>query len=531
MVVCRSLARSGALLERVLRSYGIPPARDRTIAAGAHRPRPLAARAGALRAARRRAGERRGSARATCARRGCWTLETVDALEAEVRRRGLRTAHDARCRVGPGAAGDRRAARSVRSRGRACPPGAAPARGAAPRGRRVLDADEELDARAAAAALEALAELRRSASGPPAAELDRAARGPASCRPGALPQEDARADRRAARDPCAALPRGARVRPVRGRVPGAAAASIRSCPTSAAASWRCAPGSRSAPREDALARERYLFYASCLARHRAGRAQLPQLRRGGQPRAALAVHRRRRRAVRAGVAERRRRRLLADVVWSAAEAPTARERWRSRLRAARLWAAQAGRGRLRAPQAGRGRLRAAQARGGGDADARRARARARAPPRGRLGRRARGVRRLPGQVAGRAPAPARRARGRERGARRAAASCTRCSSGWSAGSGRRSRPPRSTRRRSSSTSLAAEVPETLAPGRPQAVRAAMLRGIEADLRRYLRHEAADGCELGAPRPGAALRLRERGGRVAARGRARARETARCGCAA
>ncbi len=36
-------------------------------------------------------------------------------------------------------------------------------------------------------------------------------------------------------------------------------------------------------------------------------------------------------------------------------------------------------------------------------------------------------------------------------------------------------------------------PPGLAPGAPAAVRAALLRGIEADLRRYLRHEAASGC--------------------------------------
>jgi len=42
--------------------------------------------------------------------------------------------------------------------------------------------------------------------------------------------------------------------------------------------------------------------------------------------------------------------------------------------------------------------------------------------------------------------------------------------------------------------LVSDPPETLAPGRPLAVRVAILRGIEADLRRYLRHEAAAGCD-------------------------------------
>ena len=42
------------------------------------------------------------------------------------------------------------------------------------------------------------------------------------------------------------------------------------------------------------------------------------------------------------------------------------------------------------------------------------------------------------------------------------------------------------------TELTAEPPAALAAGRPEAVRIAILRGIEADLRRYLRFEAADG---------------------------------------
>jgi RecB family exonuclease len=42
--------------------------------------------------------------------------------------------------------------------------------------------------------------------------------------------------------------------------------------------------------------------------------------------------------------------------------------------------------------------------------------------------------------------------------------------------------------------LMAAPPDTLAPGRPAAVRTAILRGVEADLRRYLRHEALDGCD-------------------------------------
>ncbi|MGZ4219058.1 MAG: PD-(D/E)XK nuclease family protein, partial [Solirubrobacteraceae bacterium] len=40
----------------------------------------------------------------------------------------------------------------------------------------------------------------------------------------------------------------------------------------------------------------------------------------------------------------------------------------------------------------------------------------------------------------------------------------------------------------------AELPPTIGAGRPEPVRAAVLRTIEADLRRYLEQEAGDGCE-------------------------------------
>ena len=80
------------------------------------------------------------------------------------------------------------------------------------------------------------------------------------------------------------------------------------------------------PREDALGPRALPVLRVRLAGDRAGRPELPQLRRGGQPGAALAVHRRRRRAARRRTGrERRRRRLLADVVWPRGEAPTERE--------------------------------------------------------------------------------------------------------------------------------------------------------------------------------------------------------------
>jgi ATP-dependent helicase/DNAse subunit B len=44
------------------------------------------------------------------------------------------------------------------------------------------------------------------------------------------------------------------------------------------------------------------------------------------------------------------------------------------------------------------------------------------------------------------------------------------------------------------TEVLADMPPALAPGRPEGVRAAALRSIEADLRRYLEHEAGDECQ-------------------------------------
>ena len=95
----------------------------------------------------------------------------------------------------------------------------------------------------------------------------------------------------------------------------------------------------------------------------------------------------------------RRRRLLADVVWPAAEAPTEFERRRAEAAAAAPRRA-ARRRAARAPVVSRS-------------------ARARAPPRDRLGGRAGIVRRLPGQVADRASARARAAgaHGRAAGSR------------------------------------------------------------------------------------------------------------------
>ena len=190
----------------------------------------------------------------------------------------------------------------------------------------------------------------------------------------------------------------------------------RSSPTSAASSWRRAAGCGCAPREDALAAERYLFYAALSRATERVVPGLPQLRRGGQPRPALAVHRRRGRAA---------RRRLARPGAAGGCSPTSSgtpERGPHRARA------RPRRGATAAPRPAASRRAPARARRRG--------AGRDAPHRDPVGRGARGLRRLPGALADRARAPARAARARARGARarqpharRARARCSASSTG------------------------------------------------------------------------------------------------------
>ena len=143
-------------------------------------------------------------------------------------------------------------------------------------------------------------------------------------------------------------------------------------------------GAGAAPARGRAGRRALPVLRGGLARHRAGVPRLPQLRRGGQPRARLAVHRRRRRAAGRGLARAPAPAAAGRRRLDPADAPTERERARG----------------------ARGRAGAADA--GDEPDADRtlgpARPGAGAPQPDRLGRRARGVRRLPGEMAGRAPA-------------------------------------------------------------------------------------------------------------------------------
>jgi ATP-dependent helicase/DNAse subunit B len=264
------------------------------------------------------------------------TPEIADALEAEVRRRGLRTAAQAREHLewvpdeldeiaaagaaggDPGPALGRLARRLL----------AAPYRHGAPQ----LDRDEALDARALAALHRALEELAELALRPVATELIELLAALAVPGARALAGDEVlfaepaeiRARRFAAVFVCGLqegeFPRAGRAEPFFSdeRRRELAAAS----------------GLRLRPREDALAGERYLFYAAVSrATERLFLAYRSSDEEGNLALASPFV---------SDVADllddgwrsRRRRRLIADVVWDPAYAPTVRERDRA-LAAAR----------------------------------------------------------------------------------------------------------------------------------------------------------------------------------------------------
>ncbi len=264
------------------------------------------------------------------------TPEIADALDAEIRRRGLRTATQARAYLDwepdelgeiatAGAAGGDPGPALLRLGRRLL---SAPHRHTAPQ----LAADEALDARALAALHRGLDELSELGLRPPAAELiELLATLPVTEASVPAPGEvllaepaEIRARRFTAVFVCGLqegeFPRAARAEPFFSdeRRREVAAAS----------------GLRLRPREDALAGERYLFYAA------ASRAteRLFLAYRSCDEEGNLALPS----PFIADVAEllddgwraRRRRRLLADVVWEPAEAPTERERARSLAAAA-----------------------------------------------------------------------------------------------------------------------------------------------------------------------------------------------------
>jgi RecB family exonuclease len=263
--------------------------------------------------------------------------EEIDRLEAEIRREGLRTAGQARARArgrfepeldeidalraaeDPGAALAGRAMRLL----------TAPHRAQAP----VLDPSEELDARALATLESALAELDEVGARPSGAEmvelLETLELGSASAArpPGAVLVADPlsiRARRFRAVLVCGLqeneFPRAAAPEPF---LSDEVRRELAAC-----------SGLRLRPREDALARERYLFYTSV---SRATERVILSYRSSDEE-GNLALPSPFLDDVCELLSEdwpaRRRRRMLADVVWPAELAPTERELARARAAAA-----------------------------------------------------------------------------------------------------------------------------------------------------------------------------------------------------
>jgi RecB family exonuclease len=251
--------------------------------------------------------------------------ELADALDAELRREGLRTAAQARERLGwsldeleavrrdPIAALARQGRRLL----------AAPHRGEAA----VLSADEALDAAALGALVRALDELHELGDAVPAAEMLELL-GAISVPAGQPPRPGAVL----VADPLAIRARRFRAVFVCGLGEGAFPLAASPEPFLSDERRRelaVVAGLRLRAREDALARERYLLYA-CVSR---ATEHVVLSYRSSDEEGNLALPS----PFIADVAElfdpqwseRRRTRLLADVVWRADQAPTARERARA----------------------------------------------------------------------------------------------------------------------------------------------------------------------------------------------------------
>ena len=328
-VVHRSRSRAAKLYEQVFASYGIP------LSSGHRPPLAHAALGRALRGAARCALEpdQAGAADLLDYLRAPGLLdrtEVADALEADIRRRGLRTALEARESLGweladldSLAAAPDPARELCRLARRLL---AAPLAGRAPR----LDRDEELDARALASlhrAVEELSELDPDA--PPLRPreamtlLERLAIAPRPAAPGQVllaEPEEVRARRFRAVFVCGLqegeFPLSARPDPF--------LSDERRRELSAAGT-----GLRLRPREEALAGERYLFYAAVSrATERVFLSYRSSDEEGnlalGSPFLDDVAE-----LLNPGWPGRRARRLLADVVWDPETAPTERERQRA----------------------------------------------------------------------------------------------------------------------------------------------------------------------------------------------------------
>ncbi len=330
-VVYRSPERSGALVGHVFDRYGIPLAINRRmLLARTTLGRALLAlaRCALLDPAQAGADDLIAYLRA----RG--HLEVVDRLEAEVRQEGLRTLAQTRARLPRELELDEidalrtapeQAAELVRQAQRLL---AAPHRGKAP----VFDPDEELDARTVGALTRALAELEELNEHLSATELIELLE---TLEIPAAPPRDARAVLLA--DPLSIRARRFRAVLVCGlqesEFPVAAAPDPFLSDELRRELAACS-GLRLRPREDGLARERYLFYTSV---SRATERVILAYRSSDEE-GNLALPS----PFLADVAEllaeewpdRRRRRMLSDVVWPTATAPTERELARARAAAA-----------------------------------------------------------------------------------------------------------------------------------------------------------------------------------------------------
>ena len=330
-VVYRSPERSGALVGHVFDRYGIPLAINRRmLLARTTLGRALLAlaRCALLDPAQAGADDLIAYLRA----RGY--LDVVDRLEAEVRQEGLRTLAQTRARLPRELEPDEidalrtapdQAAELVRQAQRLL---AAPHRGKAP----VFDPDEELDARTVGALTRALAELEELNEHLSATELIELLE---TLELPAAPPRDARAVLLA--DPLSIRARRFRAVLVCGLQESefpVAAAPDPFLSDELRRELAACTGLRLRPREDGLARERYLFYTSV---SRATERVILAYRSSDEE-GNLALPS----PFLADVAEllaeewpdRRRRRMLSDVVWPAATAPTARELARARAAAA-----------------------------------------------------------------------------------------------------------------------------------------------------------------------------------------------------
>ncbi len=477
VVVCRSLARTGALFEHLLGRYGVPAWSARTVPFG-H----TSVGRGLLALGRCALGNdgSAGDLLAYLRVPGVAAPELVDALEAEIGRRGLSDLAEARARCplalpeldtlrqaeDPAAELGRQARRLLE----------APWLGQAPH----LDRAAQLDARAVGAMLSGLAELSELPLPTRPAELLELLESlqvpvhpPGGPPPGAV----------LVSEPLAIRARRFRRVFVCGLCEGEFPAATAPEPFLGDERRRelaLASGLALGPEEDALARERYLLYASVSrATERLVLSYRSSDEEGKLVLSSPFLH---------DLAElfvpewweRRRRRLLADVVWSPEEAPSSRERQLGLAAAGGVLGEGGGKNHPAAePDATRrlgetalGHVRHRQILSGGALESF-----ARCPVTWLVDSQL--------QPAELTPDPDALVRGSfmhdvlERLFRRLDGPLTPVSL------------PLAERLLDE---LVSSPPATFAPGRPAAVRAAMLRGVEADLRRYLRHEALDGCE-------------------------------------